>query len=329
MVVPITYVTSGAWGAGSGGPLPAATIDANFFALQDALNSLLGTIGSLTPVSISTITSPTPGTIAITLTNGQVFGPFTMPAATLNFVGAWAPNTSYSTNDIFTAAGAVYIVRENIVSAATFDPSAADGSGNAVYGLLLASAGNVLPAGGSTDQVLAKHSSTSYDVVWVDPAIGVPAGGSTGQALVKNSGTDFDDGWATIAGMPTGGGTGQVLTKTSGTDFAASWKTPNAAVVNSSLGSTGTLSWNPVTSTLLKLTPTGNITLNAGVSGVAGNIATIVVLTSGISSFNITLGSGFKSQGVLATGTADAMTFTMQFISDGTNWNELSRTTAM
>lgn len=54
----------------------------------------------------------------------------------------------------------------------------------------------LLPAGGTTGQVLAKSSATDYATGWVDAGggggSGLPTGGTTGQALRKVSATDFD-----------------------------------------------------------------------------------------------------------------------------------------
>jgi hypothetical protein len=61
----------------------------------------------------------------------------------------------------------------------------------------------------------------------------------------------------------------------------------------------------------------------------AGTVCTLVINTSGTTSYTITFGSGFKATGTLATGTVTAKTFAMAFISDGTNVIEMSRTVAM
>lgn len=78
----------------------------------------------------------------------------------------------------------------------------------------------------------------------------------------------------------------------------------------------------------VKVTPTQNDTYTTTVPA-AGNIATLLILTSGTSSYTITFGSGFKTTGTLATGVTSARIFVLQFISDGTNLYELSRTVAM
>jgi len=82
------------------------------------------------------------------------------------------------------------------------------------------------------------------------------------------------------------------------------------------------------TQSTVKLTVTGNQTLTTTVPP-AGSMCTLIVLTSGTSSFTITFGTGFKTTGTLATGTSDAKVFLISFISDGTNLYEAGRTTAM
>ncbi|MDP2941988.1 MAG: hypothetical protein Q8O36_00520, partial [Candidatus Omnitrophota bacterium] len=61
----------------------------------------------------------------------------------------------------------------------------------------------------------------------------------------------------------------------------------------------------------------------------AGQKINLVITTSGTSSFTLTFGSNFKSTGTLATGTVSAKVFVVSFVSDGTNLNEVARTTAM
>ena len=60
----------------------------------------------------------------------------------------------------------------------------------------------------------------------------------------------------------------------------------------------------------------------------AGVVCTLMVLTSGVTSFTLTFGTGFRPTGTLATGTVTAKYFTLMFISDGTSLVEISRTAA-
>ncbi len=64
-------------------------------------------------------------------------------------------------------------------------------------------------------------------------------------------------------------------------------------------------------------------------NGKVGQLIYLVITTSGTSSRTLTFGTGFKVTGTLATGTTDGKVFTICFVSDGTNFNEVSRTAAM
>lgn len=68
-------------------------------------------------------------------------------------------------------------------------------------------AGQGIPAGGTTGQVLKKHSNEDYDVEWADESGG---GGSGGD-------------------LPTGGQDGDLLTKDNSVSGGAVWKTPDFA----------------------------------------------------------------------------------------------------
>jgi len=76
-----------------------------------------------------------------------------------------------------------------------------------------------------------------------------------------------------------------------------------------------------------KVTPNATATFTTTVPA-AGAIATLIILTSGTSSYVITFGSGFKTTGTLTTGTTSARNFVISFVSDGTNMLETSRTAA-
>lgn len=81
------------------------------------------------------------------------------------------------------------------------------------------------------------------------------------------------------------------------------------------------------TNTSVKVTPTATATYTSTVPA-AGTRCTILVLTSGTTSYTLTFGSGFKPAGTLATGTTTARMFAVNFISDGTNLCETGRTAA-
>jgi len=77
-----------------------------------------------------------------------------------------------------------------------------------------------------------------------------------------------------------------------------------------------------------KLTVTASRTLTTTVPA-AGMRCSVLILTSGTTSYTITFGTGFKPVSTLATGTTSGRLFVVNFISDGTNLYEAGRTAAM
>jgi len=78
------------------------------------------------------------------------------------------------------------------------------------------------------------------------------------------------------------------------------------------------------------ITPTGDCSIVAPNNGRSGQMITIEITTSGTTSWNITFSTGFKSQGVLATGVVSGKVFTVTFITtNGSAWSEVGRTVAM
>lgn len=94
--------------------------------------------------------------------------------------------------------------------------------------------------------------------------------------------------------------------------------TPGATVaIDSSLGRVFTL------------TPAQAETINI-TGGVAGATFNLIVVTSGATSYTLTLGTGFGANGgTLATGIASGKTFVLKFVHNGTSFVEVSRTAAM
>lgn len=82
------------------------------------------------------------------------------------------------------------------------------------------------------------------------------------------------------------------------------------------------------TTRVVKVTPTATTTCTTTVPA-ASTYCVLIVLTSGVTSYTLTFGTGFKSTGTLATGVTAARVFVLGFISDGTNLYEVSRTAAM
>jgi len=78
----------------------------------------------------------------------------------------------------------------------------------------------------------------------------------------------------------------------------------------------------------VQVTPTAIATYTTTVPA-AGIRCQLLILTSGISTYTITFGTGFRTTGTLLTGAVSARYFMLSFISDGTVLVETSRTAAM
>jgi len=338
------------WGFGLNRNLTSVEVDLNFWDSETRLDALEDHQELL--VSIDYITQ-VGNQLTFHMTDHTLQGPFTLPVAIWNRRtdnhGMWAPLTVYAIYDVFDEDGSLYIVLVGHTSAATFDPNATDGMGHRLYGLLLTAPSDVLPPHGDANEVLAKRTGADFDVYWKDNVLAdledvalvspldandsLVWNGTHWQneaglgAIIKIS--PFDPGDLLSWNGSNWHNLNQSLLSISYTQLndhatAAQNRQPTATV----LGTTGTVSLNPALGDVFKVTPTGDITLNAASAPVGAHI-TLVVTTSGATSYNITPTTSFKSTGVLATGTASGKVFTISFVGDGTNLNEISRTVAM
>jgi hypothetical protein len=303
----INYVTSGGWGAGVGRPLHADEVDGNFWNHEQRI----GNVETLQPgVGISSITQTTANQIAITLTNGAVYY-FTLPPLDLNYRGEWAVNTYYYVNDLVqvTSLMTVYAVDVAHLSSSTgFSPAATDSTGKLLYGILFTVPSN-LPAGGATDQVLAKLSSANFNTAW--QSSGVPRGGAAGLVLAKNTGADFDTLWQALTfAMITGSLTLSQL------------RFPAVTAIDD--GGTGTASLAPSLGNQFTMAPANGVTVNAA-SAPAGAVITLVITSTSATSFNVTFGTGFVTAGPIVTSSTVGQRNVIGFAGDGSNLIETSR----
>ena len=95
------------------------------------------------------------------------------------------------------------------------------------------------------------------------------------------------------------------------------------------LASAATITLDSTQGSVFTHVPTQSETINATVVAPAGQVVYLVVTTSGTTSFTLTFGTNFKTTATLATGIVSAKVFTMVFISDGVNLNEIARSVAM
>lgn len=118
------------------------------------------------------------------------------------------------------------------------------------------------------------------------------------------------------------GGTGQNSTATFPTSGAV------VGTGTSALTPGTTVSVDFSLATVYTLTPAQAETINA-TNCAAGKQASIVVTTTGTSSFVLTFSTNFKTTGTLTTGTVTAKVFNLSFMCSGTTATEMSRTVAM
>jgi Chaperone of endosialidase len=115
----IVFRTLGAWGAGKGANLLPSEIDSNFWSLVQAIVDLQN--NPALPVGIASISVA--GTqMTITLTDGTVLGPYTLPVLTFRWRDEWTPTTLYAVLDVFKVTDVgIFMVEVAHTSGATFD----------------------------------------------------------------------------------------------------------------------------------------------------------------------------------------------------------------
>ena len=133
----IFFVTTGAWGAGTGTPNSAAQVDGNFYDLDQRVVSLNADLAEGKRIESMSYTS---NSMTFYFTDGtsQVIP---LPIATLTLVGEWLNSKSYSRGEMVTYSplGIFQVLQNHTTppSPAPFDPNATDGSGNLLYNLFI------------------------------------------------------------------------------------------------------------------------------------------------------------------------------------------------
>lgn len=116
-------------------PLTWNEQDYNLFKIKTDILDLVSQMLAV-GAGIASITQPTPSTLLITLTDATTFGPFTLPTSPMNGRGLWTTSTPYAVNDLVYDGTALYVVQVAHTSGTSFDPSATDGLGHNLYGLV-------------------------------------------------------------------------------------------------------------------------------------------------------------------------------------------------
>jgi hypothetical protein len=126
----IIYVTTGAWGTGTGTPNSAAQVDGNFHDVDQRIVGLVDDLAEGKRIDHMTYTSNSM-TFYFTDGSSQVIP---LPIATLTLVGEWMPSTPYLRGNMVTVTPlGIFQVLQDHTSALTFDPDAVDGSSNPLY----------------------------------------------------------------------------------------------------------------------------------------------------------------------------------------------------
>jgi hypothetical protein len=204
--------------------------------------------------------------------------------------------------------------------------STVSGTGFSTYLASPPAIGGTAAAAGSFTTLAASStvSGTGFSTYLASPpAIGGTAAAAGSFTTLAASSTVSGTGFSTyLASPPAIGGT--VAAAVTGAPVAST------SVVTSGFTTlaAGTLALAFASKGVVQVTPnaTGSFTTTVPP---AGTRCTLIVLTSGATSFTMTFGTGFKTTGTLATGTVTARYFNFQFISDGTNLIECSRTVAI
>lgn len=130
----IVFVTTGAWGPGTGTPNSAAQVDGNFYDVDQRLVGLTADLAE--GKRIDTVTySDNSMTFHFTDGTSQVIP---LPVVTMEYMGPWTNNTPYDRGQMISADNGFYQVLEahtSPVFPAVFDPNAIDGSSNPLYQL--------------------------------------------------------------------------------------------------------------------------------------------------------------------------------------------------
>jgi hypothetical protein len=129
----IVYVTTGAWGAGSGAPNSAAQVDGNFYDVDQRIVALNADLAEGKRIDSVTYT---PNSMTFHFTDGtsQVIP---LPIAVITYVGQWTNGTPYTPGQMVSVRGLgmfqVLVSHTTPPLPAVFDPNATDGSGNPLY----------------------------------------------------------------------------------------------------------------------------------------------------------------------------------------------------
>ncbi|MBR1150072.1 hypothetical protein [Bradyrhizobium sp. JYMT SZCCT0428] len=255
--------------------------------------------------------------------------------------------------DVFPFNGSLWLVIWPHTAAAEFVAGANDGLGHDYYFELLPNPGNALPEGGELGQLLLKLSGTNFDIGWrflnaihvaFDPSsesdltsdtvaealeeLEALIASAVGGVAFEATEIDYSPSSASALAADNVGDALDEIAERSISDFAGNLSPVQSRNAVLALDTFGTVALDPDLAEVFSVTPTTDITLDA-VSAPEGARVTLIVTTVGTSSYNITFGANFVSAGVLASGTVNAKTFSIEFVGNGVKLVETGRTAAM
>ena len=188
----IIYVSDGPWGTGTGVPHTAATGDNNFYELDQRVQELEDN----PPVAAGISNIQVNGSqMMIFLSNGDSYGPFTLPVAAINFAGEFVAGQQYYELDVITVLGqGMFFVKQDHVGVDPFDPDRIEG-GEPVYQLLFGSDPSVYHFGlfipGSPGLGIPASRNMYAHVFAADVYIGAGMTGSIGHLYVAATDDDL------------------------------------------------------------------------------------------------------------------------------------------
>jgi hypothetical protein len=129
----IVFVTTGAWGTGSGAPNTAGQVDGNFYDVDQRIVGLTADMAEGKRIDSITYDS-TSMTVHFTDGTSQTIP---LPIAVISYVGQWTNGTPYTRGQMISerARGMYQVLVDHTtpLAPAAFDPNATDGSGNPLY----------------------------------------------------------------------------------------------------------------------------------------------------------------------------------------------------
>jgi hypothetical protein len=129
----IVYVTTGAWGTGTGTPNSAAQVDGNFYDVDQRIVDLNADLAEGKRIDSVTYTDTS---MTFHFTDGTT-QTIPLPIAVITYVGQWTNSTPYVRGLMVSVRGLgmfqVLVDHTTPAVPAAFDPNATDGSGNPLY----------------------------------------------------------------------------------------------------------------------------------------------------------------------------------------------------